>query len=189
MRFDLPDGRRSTTSVLGNVEGLRTSVVTNTSLRGCLSRKNCVGDYISGLTRVTITECSLQTMEGLEGLTRLKELHLSSNQLQTLSGMKGLTCLRKLWANDNRLNGVRMTATRRRHHWTFVDEGGAEYCHLASKNTATPLERRFAFEENGMGDHFCITNKHMRLRIQNIEMTTGAEPSAFEQSNSRRIGA
>lgn len=60
-----------------------------------------------GLSRVTITECSLETTEGLEGLTCLTELHLSSNRLQTLNGMKGMAALRKLWANDNRISMVR----------------------------------------------------------------------------------
>eukprot|EP00752_Nemacystus_decipiens_P007096 g6358.t1 len=56
-----------------------------------------------GLESLNITECGLQTTEGLEGLTGLTALHLSSNHLQSLDGVKGMTRLRKLWANDNRI--------------------------------------------------------------------------------------
>lgn len=61
-----------------------------------------------GLTSLNITECGLETTEGLEGLTGLTALHLSSNRLQSLDGVRGMTRLRKLWANDNRIKSVRV---------------------------------------------------------------------------------
>ncbi len=65
---------------------------------------------LAGLKSLNITECGLETMEGLEGLTGLTDLHLSSNQLQSLAGVRGMINLRKLWANDNRIKSVRKKA-------------------------------------------------------------------------------
>lgn len=64
-----------------------------------------VGPLI-GLETLNVTECGLETTEGLEGLTGLTALHLSSNHLQSLDGVSGMTRLRKLWANDNRIKTV-----------------------------------------------------------------------------------
>ena len=61
---------------------------------------------LAGIKSLNITECGLETMEGLEGLTGLTDLHLSSNNLQSLDGVRGMTNLRKLWANDNRITSV-----------------------------------------------------------------------------------
>ncbi|CAN0113324.1 unnamed protein product [Ectocarpus sp. 6 AP-2014] len=59
-----------------------------------------------GLESLNITECGLETTEGLEGLTGLTALHLSSNHLQSLDGVEGMTRLKKLWANDNRITSM-----------------------------------------------------------------------------------
>lgn len=66
-----------------------------------------VVDPFTGLESLNITECGLETTEGLEGLTGLTALHLSSNHLQSLDGVRGMTRLKKLWANDNRIKTVR----------------------------------------------------------------------------------
>lgn len=63
-------------------------------------------DPLIGLESLNITECGLETTDGLEGLTGLTALHLSSNHLQSLDGVRGMTRLRKLWANDNRIKTV-----------------------------------------------------------------------------------
>lgn len=50
-------------------------------------------------------------MDGLEGLTALTALHLSSNHLQSLEGVRNMTRLRKLWANDNRIKSASEAGT------------------------------------------------------------------------------
>ena len=67
----------------------------------------CGHGFLLGLESLNITECGLETTEGLEGLTGLTALHLSSNHLQSLDGVRGMTRLKKLWANDNRIKTVR----------------------------------------------------------------------------------
>jgi len=59
------------------------------------------------VTRLVLTGEGLTSLKGLENLTQLKELHLSSNELTSVKGLEKLTQLEGLYLNANHLTDAK----------------------------------------------------------------------------------
>ena len=61
---------------------------------------------LSGLEKLTLSNCSLSTASGLAGLTKLNYLDLSKNAIRNLQPLKGMTLLKEIYLQHNALTEI-----------------------------------------------------------------------------------